>query len=242
MRELPLVGGDMNTVVRAGDTVRRPPEPAGVRALLGWYESVGFEGAPRFLGFDEQGREVLSYVEGEPAFAPVPCSDQVVAEIGRLLRLAHDAQEGFQAPVDAGWDMHVAGTERGEVIGHLDLFWTNVIFRDGRPFALIDWELAAPTTRVLDVALAATYWAAIRADEQLADWGVPLERRGERLRILCDGYELDSQQRSVLLDELVAQREGRLERADWRVTGRDSVLANLHWLQQHRAELATFLD
>jgi hypothetical protein len=35
---IPLVGGDVNVVVRVGDTVRRPPEPPGVVALLQWYE------------------------------------------------------------------------------------------------------------------------------------------------------------------------------------------------------------
>jgi hypothetical protein len=146
MSEVPLVGGDVNVVVRIGDTVRRPAEPSGVRALLEWFERMGFDGAPRFLGFDEQGREILSYVEGEPAFAPVPCSDDVVAAIGRLLRRAHDVQEGFEQPPGAEWDTHVTGMNSGEVIGHLDLFWTNVIFRDGQPHALIDWELAGPTT------------------------------------------------------------------------------------------------
>lgn len=242
MNEVPLVGGDVNPVVRVGDTVRRPPEPPGVRALLTWYEQVGFAGAPRFLGFDEQGREILSFVEGDPAFAPVPASDDVVAAIGRLLRSAHDWQDGFAPPPDAGWDTHVTGASEGEVIGHLDLYWTNVIFRDELPCALIDWELAAPTTRILEVALAATYWAGIRPDDQLVPWGIRLDRRAERLRILCDAYGLTSGQRAVLLDELIAQRRGRIRRADWRVTGREAVTANLHWLLDHRCELVRALE
>ena len=60
MSEIPLAGGDVNPVVRVGDTVRRPRGPEAVRALLEWYERVGFDGAPRFLGFDDRGREVLS--------------------------------------------------------------------------------------------------------------------------------------------------------------------------------------
>jgi hypothetical protein len=240
--EIPLVGGDVNVVVQVGDTVRRPPEPSGVVALLQWYEAVGFDGAPRYRGIDEQGRETLTFIEGEPAFAPVPSGDEVISALGRLLRRAHDAQTGFSAPHDAGWDTHVAGTTSGEVICHLDLFWTNVIFRDGLPVALIDWELAAPSSRVLEVALAATYWAGLRVDDQLATWGVPLDRRGERLRLLCDSYGLDASQRSVLLDELIAQRRGRLERGDWRVANRQTVLANLRWLEKHRAELDTVLS
>ena len=105
MSEIPLAGGDVNIVVRVGDTVRRPQgswSPA-VHALLEWYERVGFDGAPRFLGVDEQDREILSFVEGDPAFAPVPAGDEVLEALGRLLRAAHDAQAGFVPPADAPW-------------------------------------------------------------------------------------------------------------------------------------------
>ena len=240
--EIPLAGGDINVVVRVGDTVRRPPEPPGVRALLQWYEHVGFDGAPRFLGLDDQGREMLSFVEGEPAFAPVPPGDDVVVEIGRLLRRAHDAQAGFVPPDDPGWHRHPADGEDGEVIGHCDLFWTNVIFRGGLPVALIDWEIARPTTRPLEVALAATWWAPVRIDRQAAEWGLPLDRRGERLRLLCDGYGLTAGQRAVLLDELIAHRRARLEQHAWRgVTPREVIVENLRWVEDHYGELATFL-
>jgi hypothetical protein len=84
--EIRLEGGDMNPVVRIGDTVRRPPGPEHVRQLLLWYERVGFDGAPRFIGYDETGREILSFVEGDPGFPPVPSSDEVIVGIGQLLR------------------------------------------------------------------------------------------------------------------------------------------------------------
>jgi aminoglycoside phosphotransferase (APT) family kinase protein len=171
---------------------------------------------------------MLSYVEGEPAFAPVPSSDEVVTAIGRLLRRAHDAQQGF-AP-------------DGRVIGHGDLFWTNVVFRDGLPVALIDWELARPMTRALEVGLAATYWAGTRIDEQLIEWGIPLERRGERLRLLCDAYGLDEAGRAVLLDELIAYRRERIEQRLYRGTTPVAVIrANHRWVQDHATALATFL-
>jgi Phosphotransferase enzyme family len=218
----------MNLVVRVGDTVRRPPEAAEVVALLQWYERVGFEGAPRFLGYDDQGREMLSFVEGDPAFAPVPSSDDVVVHIGRLLRRAHDAQNGF-APA-------------GLVIGHCDLFWTNVIFRNNLPAALIDWELARPVTRTLEIAMAATYWAGIRIDDQLVEWGIPLDRRGERLRILCDAYGLSAMERNSLFDELIAYRRERIEDGLWRgTTPIETIRENLAWTEAHAAELGTFL-
>jgi hypothetical protein len=218
----------MNPVVRIGDTVRRPPGPEHVRQLLLWYERVGFDGAPRFLGYDEKGREILSFVEGDPGFAPVPSSDDVVVGIGQLLRRAHDAQEGFAPP--------------GQVVAHMDLFWTNVIFRNGAPVALIDWELARPATRVLELALAATYWAGIRIDDQLTEWGIPLERRGERLQLLCDAYGLDRAGRTSLMAELIAYRRERIASGTFRGTVPAEVIeANLRWTEENADDLNAFL-
>ena len=58
-------------------------------------EHVRFEGAPRFLGIDEQGREILSYVEGVAPIAPYPGwahEDGVLAGVARTkpYRVAFD--------------------------------------------------------------------------------------------------------------------------------------------------------
>ena len=62
--EVVLPGGFTNAgrVTRVGDTVRRPRRPTSPStwALLDHLERVGFDGAPRFLGLDDRGREMLS--------------------------------------------------------------------------------------------------------------------------------------------------------------------------------------
>ena len=84
LHETALVGGDVNVgehvVVRVGDTVRRPvgPHTEAVDALLRHFEAVGFDGAPRALGRDERGRQVLSFVEGEPG-APARCRQEITS-------------------------------------------------------------------------------------------------------------------------------------------------------------------
>src|SRR5438034_8054964 len=63
--ETPL-GGNLNDAVRIGDTVHRragPWTPA-VHALLRYLERASFP-APRVVGTDAQGREVLRFIEGE---------------------------------------------------------------------------------------------------------------------------------------------------------------------------------
>src|SRR5512147_2492199 len=106
-REHALVGGmdPRWAPVRVGDTVRRPGglDP-GVRGLLRHLEAVGFDGAPRHLGIDERGREVLSFVAGEVPLPPYPAwsmTDRALADLGALVRRFHDAAATFTPPADA---------------------------------------------------------------------------------------------------------------------------------------------
>ena len=74
--EVPLRGGIANQglVFRVGETVRRPlrPTSSATHALLRHLAEVGFDGAPRFLGLDPQGREVLSYIPGPHTWPESP--------------------------------------------------------------------------------------------------------------------------------------------------------------------------
>lgn len=102
--EEPLTGGNVSAgVVRVGDTVRRPagPHPPAVHALLRHLHAVGFRHVPRPPGFDERGREVLSFVPGTgvvPDRVDLLDGDRPVREIGRLVRDLHDACAEFAAP------------------------------------------------------------------------------------------------------------------------------------------------
>jgi hypothetical protein len=94
--EQPLPGGFVTAVVRAGNTVRRaaPENPGFIHALLGWFERCGWDGAPRFLGTDERGREVLSFIDGHVAWEPVQppsvTSDASLARLAGRVREFHD--------------------------------------------------------------------------------------------------------------------------------------------------------
>ena len=81
---------DNRAIVRIGGAVHRPAHwwtPA-VHELLNYLETVAFPYSPRVLGFDAEGREVLSYIEGESggdSWTKIITDDGLV-KFARLLR------------------------------------------------------------------------------------------------------------------------------------------------------------
>jgi hypothetical protein len=166
--EEPLHGGFTNAglVTRVGETVRRPQRPwsSATHSLLEHLASVGFDGAPRFLGIDEQGREVLSYIPGQAVIPPYPdwaLTDEALVSVAELLRRYHDAVASFD-PSHHAWPPPVPARFRAGIVSHNDPNLDNVIFAGGRAVALIDFDLAGPGSAVWDVACAARLWAPLR--------------------------------------------------------------------------------
>ncbi|GAB3181040.1 phosphotransferase family enzyme [Micromonospora palomenae] len=201
-----LAGGFIAEVVRIGDTVRRtPPANAGfVTALLAHLDRVGAQVAPRFLGTDERGRQVLSHVAGrvpwrereDPAFF----SDAALTRLAELIRALHDACAGTALAGGA------------ETVCHRDVSPKNTVYRDLPagllPVAFLDWDLAAPGRRIDDVAFAAWHWG------RLGEGADPAEL-GRRCRLLCDAYDAAAAgpdpvplPRDVLVTVMLDQIEG----------------------------------
>jgi hypothetical protein len=209
--EVTLVGGLANhgQVVRVGDTVRRPQRPTSpaTHALLRHLEDVGFPGAPRFLGVDEQGREVLTYVSGSAVIPPYPAwalTDEALVSVAHLLRDYHRAVSSFDPTVHA-WPPSPPPMFAGELLSHNDLNLDNIVFRDGHAVSLIDFDLAGPGSRVWDVACAARLWAPLRPDRYIDD-----ARKGRalgRFRLFVDSYGLAEHDRPRLVSAVLQNHE-----------------------------------
>jgi Ser/Thr protein kinase RdoA (MazF antagonist) len=204
-----LSGGARTAVFRRGDVVVREAGPwtATVHALLKHLEKAGFDAAPRVIGtgFDEHGRETLSYVEGE-IVNPAPWSDEAIFVIGETIRRLHDATASFRPPPDALWRPWF-GRGIGDappVFGHCDTAAWNIVARDGRPVALIDWEVAGPVDPLTEMAQAAWNNAHLYDDDVAAMHGLPeAGARARQVRLLADGYGLAAAARRLLAERII---------------------------------------
>jgi len=200
-KEIALLGGNVTSgVVRAGDTVRRPRGEASpfTEHLLAHLEAVGFAGAPRWRGVDDQGRDTFSYLPGRVAAVNEHLSDPQVAAAGRLLRAFHDATRGSA----------LAGGL--ETVCHHDCGPHNMIFGedDDLPYAMIDFDLAGPGGALDDIGYSAWLCCVNSAWLQTA----PLAEQARQLRLLTDSYGLPRRRRGQLLDALSARQ---LESVRW---------------------------
>ncbi|TDC65953.1 aminoglycoside phosphotransferase family protein [Micromonospora sp. KC207] len=193
-----LPGGNAGGAVRIGDTVRRVPGrwTPSVHALLRHLEGVGFDQAPRTLGFDEFGREVLSYLPGEVVGATRPWpawvhSDDALCQVASWLRAYHSAVASFVPPLDAVW--REGGTWRpGLIVGHNDAAPYNAAWADGRLVGFFDWDFAAPVTLEWDLAFTAFSWVPLHAHQVVrAEGFTAFADRPRRVRLFLDAYGWD---------------------------------------------------
>jgi hypothetical protein len=243
-----LPGGYINALVRIEDTVRRPRDANSefVEALLVHFEAQGFDGAPRFRGIDQKGRQILSYLEGHVAWEPGSVqppgvwSDDSLIEVAKLIRKAHDLTAGTA----------LAGAR--EVVCHNDLTARNTVYRDTgagyRPVAFIDWDGAAPGDRAND--LCYIFWHFLCPCPRHPD----IEGHARRLNDMLAAYGFEGRRA-----ELVARMLRRMEdsmggikaKADSgdpayvrlvRLGAIESMIAVYDWVAENQTRLETAID
>jgi hypothetical protein len=215
-----LSGGNVSEVVRVGDTVRRrtgPWSPA-VHALLRHLEAVGFDGAPRFLGIDGRGREILTFVDGEVPTGPDPSlvTDTAIQSVGVLIRSMHEAVADFALPSGPVWHHRPLAGPPPHVVCHHDLAPRNTVFRDGRAVAFIDWDMATPEAPIHDLVHAAWQFVPLISDDACREYGwTELPSRGDRLRLLLDAYGLSTVERAGFAERVAERMESSAGGIHW---------------------------
>jgi hypothetical protein len=195
--EEPLAGGKLNAVVRIGDTVRRPAGPwtPTIHALLRHVRDNGFDLCPEPIGFDDHGREILSYVPGRTVGWALPWPDwvwdeELLASMARATARYHQAAAGFRPDGVVPWQYDAGALGPDEVVCHDDLAPYNMVFADRSLGCVIDWDLARPGTVESELAFVAWQWIPLHHPDvtRLFGWRSPPDY-ARRLRVVLDAYD-----------------------------------------------------
>ncbi len=203
-----LTGG-RGGILRAGGAVHRP---AGtwtrqVHRLLEHVRHNGFMGAPQPLGFDEQGREIVSHIAGEVSNYPLSASavsPEALTSAATLLRRYHDATVDFLVLPGALDSWQLPPRPPFEVVCHGDFAPYNVVLDGKRAVGIIDFDTAHPAPRVWDIAYALYRWAPLTNPKNHDGFG-DLTTQTARAVAFCDAYGLEASARRGLIT-LVADR------------------------------------
>lgn len=249
-----LYGGWDAPVWRVEGTVRRrtgPWTPA-VHALLNHLEAAGFDGAPRVLGIDDEGREILTFVDGQAIAGAWPWPDwtrshAALVSSARLLRRYHDAVADFRPHAGVHWRSGRTTLRPGEIVAHNDVGLHNMVAgRDGVVRTLIDWDRAGPAPATWDLAVAA--WQAVglhHPDRSRALGWSDLPDHAGRLRAYVDAY--GSTDREGFVELIIARLRAALEDTRGDEPGDTGALAealrmDLEFLRANAPELQAALD
>lgn len=215
MVEQRLPGGRSFGAVRVGDEVRRPAQPwtATVHSVLRHLEEARFDGSPRARGFDDEGRERLTFLPGQTLGdtpGPWPAwlrSDDALRQVGAWLRRLHDTTATFRPAGGAVW-FTGRPWQPGLLIGHLDAAPWNAVWSDGALAGFVDWDTASPSRPEDDLAFSALTWVPLLTAgiAEPAGFGDPADRP-RRLHLLLDAYGYTGE-RTAVRDAIL----GRVER------------------------------
>lgn len=192
-----LSGGSMNQVIRIADTVHRTVQGHPMlHSYLRYLEQAGMPGVPRFLGMDEKGREILTYLPGKtmgpdyPSDHPCLHSDDALRDMAQFLRKLHDVSAGFlPAAKEGGWGNPYFPQETPETICHGDAAIWNFVFVEERLTGIFDFDQAHPGARAWD--LTSTVFSAVGLVPYGYEPAVHAADCRRRIRLFFDAYGMD---------------------------------------------------
>jgi len=229
--EIKLSGGQNNDVVRIRDTVQRSvcENSNYVHQVLTFLEEQGYEHSPRYLGIDENGREILSYVDGEIGRA-IEWTDQQLSEVMKMLRAFHDKTTGSELCKDK------------EVICHRDIAPWNTVLKNDFPIGFIDFDDVEPGRRVEDIGYA--LWTFL----ELGNQDIDIQTQTKRIKMMCDAYGFSDGK--LLVDAILSEQKRVLEiRKNMAISGKNSEIQDfskeriqiieneMNWIEKHRSDI-----
>lgn len=205
----------MDHVIRAGNVVYRKAGPwtQQIHKFLQYLHNQGFHAVPKPFGFDKQGREIVSFIEGETFDYPLSekaSSVNVLTSAAKLLRDYHDISMNFLNIHSSSHNWMFPTKNPREVICHNDFAPYNVVFRDEQAIGIIDFDTAHPGPRNWDIAYALYRFAPFTNKNNEDGFG-NIENQIIRARLFCQAYGIIEENRIEIVDLMIERLQALID-------------------------------
>lgn len=206
-----LQGGRQNGIIKVGDRIYRPAGPwsSQVQTFLSYLRKEGFLAAPEPFGFDNNGHEIVSFIDGEVSNYPLSfnaASIKALTSAAALLRDYHNASQNFLSKYitdDTKWQLPCRSPQ--EVMCHGDFAPYNVVLNGDMVVGIIDFDTCHPGPKEWDIAYALYRWSPFMNQDNKDGFG-SIEDQISRARLFCDAYGLTINRRrkmpSLIIERL----------------------------------------
>jgi thiamine kinase-like enzyme len=172
--EIALEGGRVtSSVTRKGNYVYRAccSNSPFVHKILKWIESKDSTIIPHFIGINDDGREIITFLEGQAPKDLGDFSEKQLFEAGKLIKYLHIILADYP------------DCKKGQTVCHNDLSPCNFMFINDIPYAVFDWDAAAIGDPMDDLAYAVWMWCDIGNLEQ------SVEKVNAKIKNMIQGYD-----------------------------------------------------
>lgn len=184
-----------------------------VHKFLHFLREQGFCAAPEPLGFDEQGREVVSFIKGEVShdlLSQNASSLKVLTSAAKLLRAYHDASQNFLNVNSVSKDWLLPCKNPQEVICHGDFAPYNLVLDGEQVIGIIDFDAVHPGPRTWDIAYALYRFAPFTNPNNEDGFG-NIEDQILRARLFCNAYGLAKEKRMGMADLMIERLQNLID-------------------------------
>jgi len=170
-----LAGGRITkNVTQKGNSVFRPccSNSDFVHDVLLWLERKGSLISPYYKGINNDGREIITFLEGNSPNDLGDFSDDQLFRAGKIIKNIHELLKDYP------------GCMAGQTVCHNDLSPCNFMFKDNLPYAAFDWDTAKIGDPKDDLAYAVKMWCDIGNPDQTID------DVNRKIKIMIKGYDI----------------------------------------------------
>ncbi len=227
-----LHGGREGKIVKQNNIVIRPANvwTPHVQDFLSFMHENEFVNIPRPYGINEEGMELVSFMEGtvyHDSFPDKIRRDEVLIAVAGLLRRYHDIGAMYIERLKGDETWMLPGRTPSEVMCHGDFAPYNVTFVNDRVHGIIDFDTLHPGPRLWDIAYAVYRWIPFVSPAN-PDYRDDLDEQIRKLKLFSDTYDLDKNEREqlphVMLERIQSLVEYMQKEAD---AGNEDVLKNI---------------